>query len=551
MSNIYNILEKLPAYRNEQTMIAKRQDTYDIIREILKTHADCCRYYDKIAHDHWAGDAETTAKELFAFMKKNFPYKEEGSLMQTAKEPQAIIAERLEYGSDCKHYASYIVGVLEALARAGYPVKSFYRFASYDPNKKAPGHVFAVMVTDAGNEIWIDPVPAIGGFNSRRIIPFHKTDKMPPMSENGNSINGLYRISGISNQATVGNRHRYGQHPAHITRNIHRHYLDEMPTMQGISNLATVGKHGKGKAKFKKFFKSINPGNLVLKFGLGPSRAAFQALTQLNTFNLAVRMWKTAAHDRNSAAWHKLSDWWKKHGGNPDSLYKSIKRGVNTHNKLHKKHKVSGYDVFSPNYVTGYEETINGYRDPESDHIQGCEDCDHMGFAPVAAAGLIAAAAPIIAAVSNILKAFGDKGHNQDEVQEAVNQDTNALAQQHNEHTDEHTDDNGTTTHTNGTQATVTEEGGQQVMHVKHLPTGNDGDNNNTTPATTPATGGDGGGDGGEDQAPAHGGGFSQWMQNTGNFIKEHKTAFIIGGSVLVVGIVFLSLYKHKKGGRK
>jgi len=128
-TNIMTILSNLPGYQGKKTLVTRDQQTFDIIREITKMHEQTAAAYDKIAREHWHRTPLETAKRLFYFIEAHLPYSEEKSHEQTVKQPQAILAERLTFGNDCKHYASYINGVGAALCRMGYPIDCIYRFA--------------------------------------------------------------------------------------------------------------------------------------------------------------------------------------------------------------------------------------------------------------------------------------------------------------------------------------------------------------------------------------------------------------------------------------
>jgi hypothetical protein len=59
--------------------------------------------------------------------------------------------------ADCKGYALFIGGVLDALKRQGEKINWAFRFASYNLLKKKPYHVFIVVFYN-GSEIYVDPV---------------------------------------------------------------------------------------------------------------------------------------------------------------------------------------------------------------------------------------------------------------------------------------------------------------------------------------------------------------------------------------------------------
>src|ERR1700693_5992553 len=153
--NSDTLLGKLPVFKNRYVLIEKKQTVYDIIREVLAAHKLFASDYDNIAGDFWTGNLKETCEELFGFCKRNIRYKIEEEQRQTTKSPAAVLY--LGFG-DCKHYAGFIGGVLDAINRVyGKKIDWRYRFASYRFADKIPEHVF-IVVRDNGKEYWIDPV---------------------------------------------------------------------------------------------------------------------------------------------------------------------------------------------------------------------------------------------------------------------------------------------------------------------------------------------------------------------------------------------------------
>lgn len=185
------LLGLLPAFTNQSVLIEKRQAVKDIIREVLAAHEVFASDYDKIAAQFYCGSPKKIAQALFNFCKQNIRYKVEPEERQTTKSPAAILALGDSVGGDCKHYAGFIGGVLDALNRKGCPIEWHYRFASYDMFDRTPQHVF-IVVNDQGNEIWVDPV--LGSFD-QKLQPYHSPiDKRPKTVSNM----PLFRISGIA-----------------------------------------------------------------------------------------------------------------------------------------------------------------------------------------------------------------------------------------------------------------------------------------------------------------------------------------------------------------
>jgi hypothetical protein len=149
-----SLLGKLPAARGRSLLVEENQTVSDIMSMMAYSHKQNAANYDKIAAPFWEGNVYDTARKLFDFCKTNIHYSEEPEEIQTIKTPARILTDGI---GDCKHYASFIGGVLDALKRKGHRINWFYRFASYRIFDSTPGHVF-VVVKDQEGEIWIDPV---------------------------------------------------------------------------------------------------------------------------------------------------------------------------------------------------------------------------------------------------------------------------------------------------------------------------------------------------------------------------------------------------------
>lgn len=153
--NKSSLIGILPYSDNTPVLIQEEQDVYDIMDLLAFAHKKNMASYDKIAPFFWTGDIYSTCEKLYNFCKRNVLYDVESEDMQTVRGPRKI----LENGAgDCKHYASFINGVLSAIDRDGLAnINCIYRFASYKLFDEIPTHVFAVVKLP-GHEIWIDPV---------------------------------------------------------------------------------------------------------------------------------------------------------------------------------------------------------------------------------------------------------------------------------------------------------------------------------------------------------------------------------------------------------
>jgi hypothetical protein len=181
------ILQALPPVKGTRLRLKDDQQVRDIMREVIAAHNYYAQDYRRIAGYFSGGTDSEVARRLFDFCKKNIRYEIEGNDMQTTRSPGAILAMGR---GDCKHYASFIGGVLDAIGGINWK----YRFASYDLFNPVPGHVY-VVVNDGGRELWVDPV--LNNFDARNPVPvFVKDKKIHSMA--------LERLSGVPARNAVG-----------------------------------------------------------------------------------------------------------------------------------------------------------------------------------------------------------------------------------------------------------------------------------------------------------------------------------------------------------
>ncbi len=181
------MLMKLPDFRDKWELVKKNQSVKDIMNQIFLSHDENESSYDKIANDFVGGTDVETFENLFNFLKEFVPYDEEPEEEQVIKSPAAIIETAR---GDCKTYASFIGGVLDALIRRGADIDFCYVFAGYNAGY---GHVFIEAISN-GAYYWIDPV--LAAFNSRTPSPTKVKKFCKDMA--------LYKLSGVEKKS-VGN----------------------------------------------------------------------------------------------------------------------------------------------------------------------------------------------------------------------------------------------------------------------------------------------------------------------------------------------------------
>jgi hypothetical protein len=193
MVSANTILGKLTPFMNQQSVVVENQGVNDIIGGIIDTHKKYQKEYDKIYPYFIGSDLYETSKNIYTFLKRNVPYYIESNDCQYLKSPSSIVSTP----SDCKSYALFSCGVLDAIKRnTGEDIEVIYRFASYDPFDKVPQHVFCV-VRGEGEEFWIDPV--LNKFDEKKQPNFFKDKNI-----NNMALVGLSGVNPQTNQA-IGN----------------------------------------------------------------------------------------------------------------------------------------------------------------------------------------------------------------------------------------------------------------------------------------------------------------------------------------------------------
>lgn len=172
------LLNVLPPFERQRDIIVYGDQSMEqIIAEVLNAHNRYAPHYDRIG-SFFPGYAP---RKLFDFVQRNMTYKEEPGKDQKTKSPSAALCSK---NNDCKHYAGFIGGILDAINRTGKKYYDWkYRFAEYD-NKGTYDHVYITV----GNDLWIDPTPIknkVTGlyetrtFNDRKIYPTNWIDIKP------------------------------------------------------------------------------------------------------------------------------------------------------------------------------------------------------------------------------------------------------------------------------------------------------------------------------------------------------------------------------------
>lgn len=411
-----NIIAALPSLENSKILLFERQNTDDIMKTILDYHKAWAKDYDGIATQFWKGNNVDTAKSIFNFLKKEIRYKIEPGETQTVKSPTVLM---FDGKGDCKHYSLFIVGVFEALKRKGLLNNIRYRFAGYN-NDNVPKHVFAVL-TENGREYWIDPV--LDRFNQRFPMPSIYKDFAANGKELKPNIGELYALSGVGEGSWTDFVYGNDQIGLSLLSTKQKEKLKKATQFDKIipklvqgqktnaanlkkfvdQNVKSAGKDIK-KATDKAKDLASDVWDAGKKVAMAPARNAFLLLMKINTFRYASQIWQKAHKDRNPANWAKVAKRWEQLGGNANQLWKEIVRGKDFYNKRHPNNKISG--EYNLGTIEDMYSSYNGDY-PYSNH--------QIGFEPTTTAAILAAAAPILAAMAALLSALGVNKQNEND----------------------------------------------------------------------------------------------------------------------------------------
>jgi hypothetical protein len=191
-----NLISTLAGTAPQAYVVCDDQSTNDIIRQILVKHNECISHYDKIFGYFEGGSLYDVCKRLWTFCRKNFNYVVEDEKRQYTSCPLTMLRNG---DVDCKNYALFIAGILDAMRRAGEPLTWKFRFASYSIFKPRMGHVF-VVVNPGTDDIWIDPV--LDAFDDHAFYWYHLDRK--PKGANLGAIGRIERIGVPRRPAAIG-----------------------------------------------------------------------------------------------------------------------------------------------------------------------------------------------------------------------------------------------------------------------------------------------------------------------------------------------------------
>lgn len=342
----------------------------------------------KISQNFKDATVYASAFKIWSFVRQNIVYKKDDDGKQIIKFPGALWAQRTT-GGDCKSMSLFVSGLLFNLGAENVRL----RYVSYN-NNPTPTHVYTVF-NYQGRIVPVDTVIETFDYEKNFTYKYdYPMDVLTLSGINGNETvdqlkKALMRVrpgslcAGLLRKQIareLGNvlpktdinpimrtnyANRLRAHILYHEKNnklgvcyqlIKREYSDL------LNDNVTGGISGIGRKKGG-FFDKLKKG--AKKIALAPSRNAFLTAVSINIFGLASRIKK--------ANQQKIKKFWESFGGNYDKLKNTVEKGAKKKAILAKK-GVNGVDEI---------QTINGEA--------------------ISASAIIAAAAPIVAAILKLL----------------------------------------------------------------------------------------------------------------------------------------------------
>jgi len=131
--------------------IARNQTAAQILKQMKRAERNSRGQNIRIARQFKDLSQEKTAKGIYSFLRHGMVYKKEPNSRQTVKETTRYIADGF---GDCKHYATFAVGVLNA---CGIP--AWFVLVSQHRGRSSPNHAYCQCMIH--NTIYtIDPCRA-------------------------------------------------------------------------------------------------------------------------------------------------------------------------------------------------------------------------------------------------------------------------------------------------------------------------------------------------------------------------------------------------------
>ena len=149
-SNIVNAIDK-PKYKAKH--ITTFQNARDIVQSLKTAEYDSRSTSAQLKKYFCEPNQKATCAKVWYFLRNELKYYAEPKTDQTSKTLSRMLNDCLYKGGtvDCKHYATFAVGVLRACG-----INAWFSFAGQNKNEKKPNHAYCTALVN--NElITIDP----------------------------------------------------------------------------------------------------------------------------------------------------------------------------------------------------------------------------------------------------------------------------------------------------------------------------------------------------------------------------------------------------------
>lgn len=153
MPDFSTIVRNIDKPRNKAEHITTYQNAREIVQNLKRAELESRKTSKALSSYFKEPNPKATAAKVWLFLRTELPYFAEPKTDQTAKTISRMLYDCLYKGGtvDCKHYATFSVGVLNACG-----VPAWFTFVGQDKNKKKPNHAYCTAMIN--NElVTIDP----------------------------------------------------------------------------------------------------------------------------------------------------------------------------------------------------------------------------------------------------------------------------------------------------------------------------------------------------------------------------------------------------------
>lgn len=144
----YQLIDDIKRPSGKKEFITRFQTAGDIMKQLKRAEYNSRATSKKLATFFKSDNALTTCAKVWLFLRKEIYYNAEPNHDQTAKTINRFIVDG--YG-DCKHFATFAVGVLNACN-----IPCWFTLVGQDETVRKPNHAYATALVDK-KLVVIDP----------------------------------------------------------------------------------------------------------------------------------------------------------------------------------------------------------------------------------------------------------------------------------------------------------------------------------------------------------------------------------------------------------